>query len=46
MQIQPGPLTMTVLPPVEAAGFDARSVGELADRVRAAMLTVYPDSTG
>lgn len=46
MRIQPGPLAMTILPPVEAAGFDARSVGELAERVRAAMLTVYPDSAG
>jgi 1-acyl-sn-glycerol-3-phosphate acyltransferase len=45
MRIQPGPLTMTVLPPVEVTGFDARNIAELSDRVRTAMLTVYPDGS-
>jgi hypothetical protein len=41
MRIQPGDIHMTVLPPIETAGLTARDAEDLAERVRAAMLSVY-----
>ncbi len=41
MRIQPGDIHMTILPPIETAGLTARDAEDLAERVRAAMLSVY-----